>query len=154
MGRTIKNKVKRFCSAKKFTYTSEKLKRWQVLCKKWGVKMSEIITRKEFLLVVNQILKEPLERNSSGNRCWVREERNVRRTGRVACLGVSWSETESVLNICESVSVMLSWSQGALERTRGGDSLGIACGHQIFTCNKKKGEGVEGRKGEEKKGGG
>lgn len=49
---------------------------------------------------------------------------------------------------------MLSWSQGAQERTRGGDSPGIACGHQIFTCNKKKGEGVEGRKGEEKKGGG
>ena len=46
---------------------------------------------------------------------------------------------------------MLSRSQGAKERTRGGDSLGIACGHQMFTCNKKKGEGVEGKKGEEKK---
>lgn len=43
-------------------------------------------------------------------------------------------------------------SQGAGARTRGGDSLGVACGHQMFTCNKKKGEGVEGRKkGEEKK---
>lgn len=43
-------------------------------------------------------------------------------------------------------------SQGAGARTRGGDSLGVACGHQMFTCNKKKGEGVEGQKGEGKKG--
>lgn len=42
-------------------------------------------------------------------------------------------------------------TEGAEKRTRGGDSLGIACGHQMFTCNKKKGEGVVGKKGEEKK---
>ena len=38
------------------------------------------------------------------------------------------------------------------EREQGEESRpGIACGHQMFTCNKKKGEGVEEKKAEGKK---
>lgn len=37
------------------------------------------------------------------------------------------------------------------EKVGGGDSLRIACGHQMFTCNKKRGEGEAGKESREKK---
>lgn len=64
--------------------------------------------------------------------------------GRVACQYAP--EKCACVRVCERVCVTPGGSQGAEERTRGGDSLGIACGHQMFTCYKKKGEGVERKK--------